>query len=207
MAKPKNNATDKTLIFNLDIPLTESVCEAIVGMVEQPDLTTAQKVGGVALKCLNDLAAGGIMLEAAVLNNLQQAAGVEIEDGEDLIPIISEAVGMKDGMMVIPYYVDPADMPGYEETAEMQGRPVQEVVQDLIDFVRDNGMIYTHSAPHVPDNIRMHPAEHAELEGILEGKFQNGTELAALVKKFIGADGLFDGVFASSAEEKEHASA
>ena len=62
MAKPKT--TDTTKIFNLDLPITEANCKKITAMIEREDLSEAQKVGGVALQLLNDLAEGGMMLKS-----------------------------------------------------------------------------------------------------------------------------------------------
>ena len=199
MAKPKT--TDTTKIFNLDLPITEANCKKITAMIEREDLSEAQKVGGVALQLLNDLAEGGMMLKSDDMEAIRQATGIDVESGADLIAPLSEATSRKSGMLMIPYYVDPSVEAAYQNIADMQSRTVQELFQEVTDFVIENEMVYNLLPQQRPDAVYMTPAARAELVGVLEGEFSNGTELAKLVKKFIGADGLFEGVFADAAEK------
>lgn len=198
MAKPK--PTEALKIFNVDLPLTEGQAQKIYELVTEEGLTEAQKIGGVALGLLQHQAEGGLMLKSAEIDAIEQCTGVALEEGIDLIPILSEATGRVEGKLMIPYYVDPADEAGYQAIADAQGRSIEEVFQEITTYVMDNEMVYNVMPPNRPEAVYMLPATKQELEGILEGTFSNGTELAALVKKFIGADGLFEGVFASSAE-------
>jgi hypothetical protein len=197
MAKPKPEATK--ILVNVDLPLEEVVYHEILNMVDDASISDGRKIGGVALNCLNELAAGAVVVTGEEIENIRQNTGIEIEEPEEFLAYIQEATGRKNGMLMVPYFIDPADQPPLQEIADMRGCPIAEVVTDVLDFVRDNGMVHNIAPEKRAQAVLMTPAQKLELETMMGGTFETGTDLYHLIKKFNGADDLFNEVYAEAA--------
>lgn len=181
------------ITYNLDLPLKSEQASALLEMaVENPDATTdAQKIGGIALQLLRDQADGGLMIRPGEMQRITEATGVDPECGEDLVQVLSGATGVEEGKHRVAVLIDPSYYPAYQEIAAIQERPVEALFQEAIDAALEQEWVYQLKPEQAPARILMPPSIKEELEQLLDGKFSTGTELAALVKKAIGGDGLF----------------
>ena len=193
MAKKTTDIT-----YNMDLTLTAEQAQAVKEMADNPNLTDVQKIGGGALNCLQNLVAGAILLEPDEVARIKEATGAEFSCGEDLIPYLSEATGVEEGYYTFKVKIDPAYHEAVKEIADIRGWEVNQLIQEAIDNAFVNGWFES-----IPDNriamVNMSASEKAGLEDLLGGKFSNGTELAAMIRKLTGEDtGIFSDLVSSN---------
>lgn len=93
---------------------------------------------------LDSQARGGVMISPedhnylATLNN-----GVKFSSGKQLVAAVERGLKRDDGQFTFPITIDPAYIQPLTEFAEMQGRTVEELVQDAFATVMGNGWLYT----------------------------------------------------------------
>jgi hypothetical protein len=192
-------------IVNVDLALSTERFETIKAMVENEALTDTQKIGGVALSLLQDLADGGLMLKAEEVARIATATGLDPECGEDLIEAISAGTGREEGSLKVFILIDPSYEMAYQEIADMRGQPIQQLFQDLMDFVIAQQWVNDLPSEKQPVAVLMTPEDKAELEKLLGGKFQTGTDLAGLVKKLVAdSTDLFADVPGADVEAMEN---
>lgn len=93
---------------------------------------------------LDSQARGGVMISPedhnylATLNN-----GLRFSSGKQLVAAVERGLKRDDGQFTFPITIDPAYIQPLTEFAEMQGRTVEELVQDAFATVMGNGWLYT----------------------------------------------------------------
>lgn len=183
----QSNAQPTTKIFNIDLELSQAHIETLLAMVAPgaEALTDAQKIGGVALGLLRYQAGGGLMLRPKELERIAESTGLDPTCGEDLLDAISKSTGMAEGKYVLKINVDPVWMEYFKQPAEIQGRTVEDVIQEVMDYVMDNDPMQ-YLVMGQPQLIRMTEKDFAALTSLLGEKFDNGTELVKLIKQTLG---------------------
>jgi hypothetical protein len=186
-----------TIAYNTDLKFTAEQSGVLIEMASG-DQNPTQKMSQVANHILATVADGGLLLTSKEVQRIVDATGVDPETGEDIVKVLSEATQMEEGCHKVSVRIDPSYYPAYEEIATMQERPVVALFQEVMDMGLEQEWAYQLTPGQRPATILMRPEDKAELEEMLDGKFQTGTELAALVRKALGTDGLFDDVIASN---------
>ena len=111
---------------------------------------------------------------------VEQSTGVVLSTADELIPFITDKAGMEGGMHIVKVGIDPEYYRAYSEIAEGRESTVNQIVQEITDQVIRDGWI-EELRPY-PRHVVMNEADSAELEAVLGGKFQTGTELIALLR-------------------------
>jgi len=196
MAKPS------TVRFNLQVDLKPEEVPVLVGLVEG-DSNEVQKLSTLAESLLHDTSGGGMMLSPDEMARITEATGLDPECGEDLIPLLSEASGIEEGKLTFKISVDPVYEEYYKEPAEMQGRSVKDLIQDIINTIMDNDPLqYNMGNFGFPEVFRVMPKDKEEIEQLLGGKFQDGTSLAKLIRQALGSE-LFEDLAKPAGSEDE----
>jgi hypothetical protein len=186
-----------TVRFNLQIDLSAEQVNNLTGLVSEESLNDTQKLSKVAEEFLGDVAGGGLVLSPAEMARITEATGLEVECGEELIPLLSEATGREEGKMTFKCSVDPVYEEYYEEAANAQGRTVKELIQDIWDIFMDGDpMQYNMGNAGYPQLVRMMPKDREAIEKLLGAKFETGTDLVKLIQESLGG-----GLFSESAAE------
>ena len=173
------------VVYNLDLPIQAEMLPPLLGLVDDPTLTDAQKIGGIALRLLEDQATGGLMLSIDELRRITEATGVNPACGEDLVAVLSEATGIEEGKHVIKILIDPVWWEYYSEPAKIQGRKVEDVLAEIFELILDNDP-YQYMVSGQPQLVRMTEKDYDDLQELLGVKFTTGTELAKLIQKTLG---------------------
>jgi hypothetical protein len=189
-----------TVRFNLQIDLKPEEVPVLTGLVDG-EINDMQKLVTLTESLLRDTAGGGMMLTPEELARITEATGVDPTCGEDLIPLLSEAAGIEEGKMTFKVSIDPAYEEYYKEPAEMQGRTVKDLIQDIFDtFMDQDPLEYNMGNMGFPEVFRMTQKDKELVEKILGAKFQDGTSLAKLIQQALGG-GLFDDVESNVGQE------
>jgi hypothetical protein len=196
MAKPS------TVRFNLQVDLQPEEVPTLIGLVDG-DQNEVQKLSTLSESLLHDTSGGGMMLTPDEMARITEATGLDPNCGEDLIPLLSEASGKEEGKLTFKISVDPVYEAYYREAAEMQGRSVKELVQDIINTIMDNDPLqYNMGNFGFPEVFRMLPKDKEGVEQLLGGKFQDGMSLVSLIRKALGSD-MFEGMVDSPSQTGE----
>lgn len=196
-------ASPSTVRFNLQVDLDQEQIPVLTGLVAG-DQNDTQKLVTLVSSLLKDTWGGGLMLSPEEMARITEATGLDPESGEDLIPLLSEAAGRSEGKLSFRVSVDPVYEEYYREPAEMQGRTVQELIQEIVDTVMDGDPLQYNvgSLAGYPEVIRMTQNDKAALEKLLGAKFQTGTDLAKLIQESLGG-GLFEEIAESNVGQEK----
>lgn len=165
-------------VYSVDIALTEQEAERITSAIKT-DGGMATKLGSVATWLLKELARGGYMLEAKVVRQIKALIG----DMGKLLDAVEASVGMKGGSKIGYWEIQPALLPLVQELAGMQGRTVDALVQDAIDYAIAQGFIF-YSPTNIPKTIFFSAKEYDELSRILGTKSPTSSDIiSALASK------------------------
>jgi hypothetical protein len=188
--------------FNLQVDLQPEEVPTLIGLVDG-DQNEVQKLSTLSESLLHDTSGGGMMLTPDEMARITEATGLDPNCGEDLIPLLSEASGKEEGKLTFKISVDPVYEAYYREAAEMQGRSVKELVQDIINTIMDNDPLqYNMGNFGFPEVFRMLPKDKEGVEQLLGGKFQDGMSLVSLIRKALGSD-MFEGMVDSPSQTGE----
>jgi len=189
--------TTDTVRLNFEVELKAEYLPVLAAQMEGPEtMTKAQKIRDMAEQALTELATGGVMFTPDEVKLVHDSTGVTLSTAEELIPFIVDIAAMEDGFHVVKVKIDPEYYRAYEEIAQGRESTVDTIVQEITDQVIRDGWI-EELRPY-PRHVVMNEAAAAELEEVLGGKFQTGTELLDLVRKKLESPaeeetgGLFD---------------
>ncbi len=176
------------VILPMEVALSAGQVKYLASMVsgdnQEPEIRKAQSV---ILRLIDDQTAGGLMLNVREVKRITDSTGLDPSCGEDLLPFLQAGTGRTDGCLTVPVKVDPAYEPGLQDIATVRGTDIAGVLRDTVHMVLDNSW-YEH-LPVQPAHIMMTEADHAGMQELLGGKFTNGTELAALIRKALNTEG------------------
>jgi hypothetical protein len=170
---PKNEETT----IMVQVTLTHQQISALVKKGEN----TAPKLGGVATWLLSDLAKGGLMLEPGVAKQISKYLKNVNWNGADLLPIVERGVGMQGDNFIATWKIDPTYEPMFRELAENQGRTVNELVQELMDWAAGQGWFYQWEPE--PKALRFTPEDYKMLAEATGKEDPTGTDIASFVRE------------------------
>jgi len=170
---PKNEEVN----MMVQITLTPQQVKALVKTGEN----AAPKLGGVATWLLSDLAKGGVMLEPDVVKAISKHLKNQNWSGGDLLPLVERGVGMQGDNFIATWKIDPTYEPMLRELAENQGRTVNELVQELMDWAAGQGWFYQWEPE--PKALRFTPEDYQMLAEATGKQDPNGTDIANFVKE------------------------
>jgi len=131
-------------IIQINVALSEEDAIALTNSVPDEYGSPIDKLSGVATALLQEQAGGGMMLSGEVMEMVQTVTG-HLGEGADLVPWVEKA-GNKDGdATIVSWRVDPTYYPLLENIAAGQGRPVEQVIQEILDWVLGQGWGYDFS--------------------------------------------------------------
>lgn len=131
-------------VVGIEISIGDEDVKSISASLPDEYGTDIQKLSGVASALLQEQAGGGLMLTRDVMELIQQATG-PIGEGADLVPWVEKAANKNGGAFVVTWKVDPTRYPVLEQIAEGQGRTVEAVMQDGLDWIIGQGWLYDFS--------------------------------------------------------------
>lgn len=189
MAKGQRSEIPASCLVPLELTLNAQQMAYLASMVASED-SEFRKVQSVILRLVEDQAAGGLMLKPGEVKRITDSTGLDPSCGADLLPFLQVGTGRADGCRTVTVAVDPAYEEALKEVARVRGWEVDQIVKETLQVAFDNEW-YEH-LPWQPERVLMTKEDKAGIEELLGGKFATGTELAALIRKTIGADaGLF----------------
>lgn len=178
-------AKQRETIINVDVPLSDAQLKVLAeGALGEG--TPADKVRGVTVTIMQQLADGGMMLSPLDMKKIVQSTGIDPASGSDLLPFLAKGTGRRDGMRIVEVVLDPVYESAYEEIAKFQGRTLDDLFNDVVRQILDNEWVYEVNPR--PAAVLMAPEDKAELEDLLGAKFENGTALIKLLRNALGAD-------------------
>ena len=180
-----------SVLISVDLPLDPAQVDAICGSVPG-DQTRSQKVAEVALGLLEQLCEGALVVPAVMVRKMHECLGRPPEL-PDIIDQFERGTGRKDGQLSITVPIDPVIEPVLRDAAQFNGyQSVEQYYRSLLDTANDQG--WFHQIQPNPARVLMTQKAHDELSDILGKKFDNGTELAAMVKEYVTDNsGIFSG--------------
>lgn len=118
--------------------ISDAALRKITDGAENPNA----RLSAVASKQLTEIAAGGILVRAAVVDYLQKHADKPIASEEDLKELCERTLKIKDGKCVIGFEVDPTIQRPLADFAKAQGKSFEQFVKDSMGVVLANGWLY-----------------------------------------------------------------
>ena len=170
--------------FNVDITLSDEEIASVCDQIEADAVSDVQKVRIAAIKLVQGLAQGGLMLWPIEVQKIEESTGVSLGTGDDLLPYLSAATGLENGLYTYKAQIDPIYHQRMEEISQIRGWSVQQMIDEMILACLENN--WYESIPDQPDRILMTAESRKELQELLGQKFDSGTELAELIKQFLG---------------------
>lgn len=192
MAKTKAMALSipdphSSCLIPLEVTLNAAQMAYLASMVADSEESEFRKVQSVILRLVEDQAAGGLMLRSDEVTRIKDSTGLDPACGADLMPFLQASTGRADGCLTCTVPLDPAYEEAVREVARVRGCDPQDIIRDMLSvgFMQE---WYEH-LPWQPEHVLMTKADKQGLEELLGEKFTYGTELAALVRKAVAAEG------------------
>lgn len=180
--------TSPEVLIHTQVSLTQDQVKKLCA--DDPDANVGERISGIATYSLQCLADGGMVVKPLEMRAIEQSIGQAVASGEEILPFIEAGSERAGGKLRAVWYVDPS----YEETirqmAEFQNRPIDEIVQGMMDEAVDQGWLIGEVLPP-PARVLMPPEAKARLVSILGKDFSNGAELADLIEHALGATSPF----------------
>ena len=126
------------------VTLTDEDLKALTVSVPAAYGSDPEKINGIATALLQSQARGGMMLGRECMEMIQAVTGPLNEDA-DIVPWVEKAANKDGGTTIVSWRVDPTYYPLLEQIAEGQGRTVDQVCQDSMDWVTGQGWLYDFS--------------------------------------------------------------
>ncbi len=101
----------------------------------------AAMLSSAATVLIRDLASGGMMLDPDSVARIDKVAG-QHSNGPELARAVENAFAQDAGRMVVKWYIDPTYYGSLEENARIRGCTVQEMVQDGMNWVMEQGWLW-----------------------------------------------------------------
>ena len=173
--------TADTVRLSFEVELKAEYLPILAEQMEGPaTMTEAQKIRDMAEQALVHMATGGVMFTPEEVKMVEDSTGVVLSTAEELIPFIVDGAAMEEGFHVVRVKIDPEYFRAYEEIAQGRESTVDAIVQEITDQVIRDGWV-EEIRPY-PRHVIMNEADAAELEAVLGGKFQTGTDLIKLLR-------------------------
>lgn len=182
-AKPRESEVQ------FSVTLSQKVADVITNSptMKVPEEGSPVLLGRIATNLLGQLASGGMMLDP---NSTQRIFDVlPNADPQQVATAVEQSRNRKGGQVHYTFAMDPVFLGPLEEIARMQGRPVEDVIQEGVNHIFQMGGLY-----HLPNDfiqMRLDAADHRMLTqamGLRDDEHFSGTELAEFVRsKVLGA--------------------
>lgn len=170
---------NKTKTFSIEVSLTDSQAAAFDQTV-QGDMPIGRKLSGIATGVLAHVADGGMVIDPITMGRITDLVG-EITNCEDLVPHIEKSTGRRDGCLVAEWLIDPTYEPMLRGIAESQGRTVQEIVQDGMNYAMGQGWLYEVTAQ--PEKVLFAEEDMVAVREILGKERVTGTDIAKFIRE------------------------
>lgn len=172
--------TNATVNATTNLALPVSIATAALQKFED---RSPEYLGGIASYMLQSLAEGGMLLSAYQVSRIQKAADTRdmgVCDSDDVVDLAEEACDRSGDTLVVPVRIDPAYEPALKELGRTQGRTPEEIVQDLVAWVMDQGWAYEwHPEPR---KLLLAEEDWADMKAIF-GEDVTGTDMANWIRE------------------------
>ena len=169
MAKPKE------VQLMIPVNLTEDEI-ALLGKAD-PSIPAPNAIVNLVADSLRALAAGGAITTPQTNARFRKAIGSD--DPVDVVKAVEKAAGMEDGRYVAKWRPDPFYLKPLEELARKQSITVEKLLQNTVDWVIDQGMLYNVRAPFM---LRLSEPDRKWLEGVMKTDKITGESFIAWLK-------------------------
>jgi hypothetical protein len=157
----------------MTVSIGESAYRAIVSM-DRSEAPDAQKLQKVSTGLLQDLSEGGLMLDAETMDRIRQSLA-DADDPMNIVEAIEKGAKTRAGAIVGEWVLDPSWVDPITAIASIQGKTVEEVVQNMMDMALSNGWFYEFEVG--PKGLFFDKHAMDRLEVIAERQFNSGEEL------------------------------
>jgi hypothetical protein len=170
----------KTKTYAVEVELTEKQAQQLCDLIpmEMPD---SQKIAGLALGALTDMAEGGLILNGSTV---QQIVGVLGEfDPQSVVQAVENGSGIDQGCLVAKWRIDPTYEPVLREIAASQGVTLDQATQSLMDYGVAQGWGYQMSPD--AETVFFTKEDIQMIREVLEKEHATGTDIAAFIRKTV----------------------
>jgi hypothetical protein len=129
--------------------------------------------------------AGGLLVPAVEVQQVEKKAGVQITRSKDLCDIALKAKGVEDGQFTFHVRVDPVFWGPLEDTAKQQGVTVEYLLTDVCNGVLENSWAYSWPAGRKTNHVADDWKTLCEFTG-KEHPF--GADVAAKAREHMGRE-------------------
>ena len=139
---------------------------------------------GLAEFFYHSYANGGLMLRPNDLARMSKSAGRPIRTAVEVSELVEKGASVKDGKNVFQLALDPSVLPVFEETAKTMGWTMDQLMQDCVNQIVDQGWLYVMS----PGNklIQLSDVDRQWLEGYLGTPNFYGADVVKKLREFVG---------------------
>lgn len=128
-------AVKQRVVVPISLSLRQETLERLTASVT--DVSPSDALGARASAYLENLADGGMALTPDQVTQVEAVYKKPIRNGNDVVAAVQKSSGFEDGV-VFPNRLDPSFMPPLEERAREVGRPVSELLSDMIEYALEN---------------------------------------------------------------------
>jgi len=161
--------------LGIDVSISQNQIDRLTAAVPE-EMSVVAKLSGIATGLLRELADGGVLLDCATSRQILDLIGTL----DQLVPTLEKVGKVRQGGIVAEWRLDPVWLPAIEEIGKVQGRSVQEVVQDAMDYVMEQGWLY--QIPAELPKVRFDPEDLKAVAEIIGIENPTGTDIAEWVK-------------------------
>jgi predicted RNase H-related nuclease YkuK (DUF458 family) len=126
--------------YSIEVELTDQQAKSLCKLVKQ-DIPESRKIGGIAAHALIEVAEGGLILDAQIYQQIRGVVG-EIVDQQELVKMVEASRHRRDGSIEATWRPDPTYLPVLQEVATSRGQSLQDMVQEVMDYVTGQGWMY-----------------------------------------------------------------
>lgn len=153
--------TEETKLFVVESPVSEKTrefFEAAAGDIKS--------IGTAAADALREVANGGILLTRKHVSQIEQSVGYKVRTAAQIQRNLEGASRRKGGKRVLTWTPDPVYDGTLDEMAQMRGIPVEDILQECVDWVISKGWIFDLTPEPIP--LQVTQAEAAYLRSLME---------------------------------------
>ena len=138
---------------------------------------------GLAEFFYHNYANGGLMLRPNDLARMSKSVNRPVRTAVEVTELVEKGASVKDGKNIFPLTLDPSALSVFEDTAKTMGWTMEELFQDCVNQIVDQGWLYTMA----PGNLMLQisPSDRIFLEGVLGKVNFYGSDVVKKMKEIL----------------------
>jgi len=168
--------TNKTI--QLEFQLNQSDYDKIVSAAGGDSVVAFRGLGEFFY---HNYANGGLMLRPNDLARMSKSVGRPVRTAVEVTELVEKGASVKDGKNVFPLSLDPSALAVFEDTAKTMGWTMEQLFQDCVDQIVDQGWLYSMA----PGNLllQIQASDRKFLEDLLGTVNFYGADLVKKLKE------------------------